>query len=116
MRTYTVLFARTGMTTGQIRVVDRNGAPLYEGTLGAGGTFYAPVTDAGVGPLPADAGLDAGAVVTDGGVAMDAGMGGGSEGCSCRAGTTGDAGGRWAGVLAGAAALAARRRRRARRR
>lgn len=115
-RTYTVLFARTGTTTGQIRVVDRNGAPLYEGTLGAGGTFYAPVTDAGVGPLPTDAGLDAGAVGTDGGVAMDAGMGGGPEGCSCRAGTTATAGARWAGALAGAAVLTARRRRRARRR
>ena len=113
-RSYTVLFARTGMTTGEIRVADRTGAPLYQGTLGAGGTFYAPVTDAGVGPLPTDAGVDAGAAM-DGSVAMDGGMGGEPVGCSCRVGTTegGGAGAaQWAGWLLGAAALAAGRRRR----
>lgn len=113
-RSYTVLFARTGMTTGEIRVTDRNGAPLYQGTLGAGGTFYAPVTDAGVGPMPTDAGVDAGAAM-DGSVAMDGGMGGEPVGCNCRVGTTegGGAGAaRWGGWLLGAAALAAGRRRR----
>ena len=111
-RTYTVLFARTGMTTGEIRVTDARGAPLYEGTLGAGGTFYAPVTDAGVGPLPLDAGTDAGATAMDGGGSADGGMGdGGGVGCGCRAGTNGGAKRGWAlGMVAALIALGRRRR------
>lgn len=111
-RTYTVLFARHGMTAGEIRVDDRNGAPLYQGTLGAGGRFYAPVTDAGTGPLPADAGTDAGAPPMDGGASMDGGLGiDDGKGCTCRAGAvSGNAGaGGWALV---GAVLAWRRRRR----
>jgi MYXO-CTERM domain-containing protein len=111
-RAYTVLFARTGMTTGEIRVADRNGAPLYQGTLGAGGTFYAPVTDAGVGPMPTDAGVDAGAAAMDGGFAMDGGMGAEPVGCSCRVGSAQGAKGAGAMWLLGAAAVALGRRRR----
>jgi MYXO-CTERM domain-containing protein len=107
-RSYTVTFARTGAPAGDIRVVDRNGAPLYEGTLGAGGTFYAPVTDAGVGPQPLDAGTDAGAI--DGGFALDAGLGRAVEGCACRAGPPTTKRGAWALGLWAAAAVARRRR------
>jgi MYXO-CTERM domain-containing protein len=100
------------MTTGEIRVADRNGAPLYQGTLGAGGTFYAPVTDAGVGPMPTDAGVDAGEVAMDGGFAMDGGMGAEPVGCSCRVGSAQGAKGAGAMWLLGAAAVALGRRRR----
>ncbi len=111
-RTYTVLFARHGMTTGEIRVDDRNGAPLYQGTLGAGGRFYAAVTDAGVGPQPGDGGTDAGTLAMDGGASMDGGVGDDDgKGCSCRVGAGVGSSGSGAWVLAGVA-LAWRRRRR----
>lgn len=108
-RTYTVLFARSGMTTGEIRVVDRNGAPLYQGTLGAGGQFYAPVADAGVGPAPVAAGTDGG-VMDAGTTTLDGGLGGDDmKGCGCRvgAGVERVSAGWW---LLGAGALAVRRR------
>ncbi len=82
-RTYTVLFARTGAPGGTIRVTDRGGAALYEGSLGAGGTFYAPVTDAGSGPTGVDGGPDA---TTDAAApGLDGGRGSSvPAGCACR--------------------------------
>lgn len=81
-RVYTVLFARTGAPGGEIRVATADGDDLYRGSLGAGGTFYAPVADAGPA-VPDDVPR------TDGGFApsMDGGTVAppGSEGCGCRA-------------------------------
>jgi hypothetical protein len=75
-RSYTLTFARTGPSAGDIRVQDTNGRVLYEGALGAGGAFYPVVGDGGVAR-------------GDGGV-RDGGADGGMmppetpEGCGCR--------------------------------
>jgi hypothetical protein len=47
-RSYTVMFDRMGTTGGEVRVQDSSGRDLYRGEMGAGGTFYPVVQDAGV--------------------------------------------------------------------
>ncbi len=103
-RSYTVLFRRTGAPGGDIRVQDGRGATLYSGALGAGGTFYPVLPDAGV-PHAGDGGVDAS---TDAGGGLVPGGGG----CSCRVRET-PSGRALAWPLGVALSVLARRRRRA---
>ena len=99
-RMYTVTFHRTGPPAGDILVSTTAGAALYQGALGAGGTLYPPVPDAGAPGTP------------DGG-APDAGRPAATPpGCSCRGAPVHPS----RGALTSALALVALGRRRWRRR
>lgn len=103
-RVYTLMFSRNGAVAGDLRVAAADGSLLYTGTLGAGGRFYAPVTDAGVPQVEADAGA-----AVDAGASPDAGPPDAPQpGCECSTPARSPRGG-WG--LAALALAAARRRR-----
>jgi MYXO-CTERM domain-containing protein len=104
-RSYTVMFRRTGDPGGEVRVQDAQGATLYNGALGAGGTFYPVLPDAGVARPDDAAASDAGVGDAGGGLVP------GGGGCSCRANDAARAPG-GGGLLAGVALTALARRRR----
>lgn len=81
-RSYTVMFSRTGAPSGTLTVTSPTGSVLYQGSLGMGGTFYPPVTDAGMLHLP-----DASDSDTDAGASDDLGTGQrpAPPGCACTA-------------------------------
>ncbi len=107
-RVYTVLFARTGPVGGEVRVTTSEGDDLYRGTLGAGGSFYAPVADAGPPPPDVPTPVDAGTGPLDAGIAVPPGP----EGCGCHT-VAPLQGPSWAfGLLGASWLLGARRRRR----
>ncbi len=104
-RSYTVMFRREGDPGGALRVQDARGTTLYEGALGAGGTFYPAVSDGGV-VRPGDASVD----VPRGDAGVGYVPGGGGCGCRTLPRPTRTDGGRCGALLALAMGMFVRRR------